>query len=121
MSKTILVIDDDDQVRTLLVKMLEFEGYAVLEAPDGKVGYKLYLENNPDLVITDLIMPEREGIETIRELRKDNPEIKIIAISGGGSVEPEQYLSMAKRLGVKRTFSKPFKREEILGAVKELI
>ncbi len=121
MSKSILVIEDDDQVRILLKKMLENAGYSVMEAPNGDIGLKLYSKQPVDLIITDLIMPEKEGIETIRELRKENPNIKIIAISGGGSVDPAQYLHMAERLGVKRTFAKPFRREDILQAVEELL
>ncbi|MFC1592021.1 response regulator [Thermodesulfobacteriota bacterium] len=121
MSKSILVIEDDEQVRILLKKMLENAGYSVAEAPNGEIGITMYRENPQDLVITDLIMPEKEGIETIRELLSDNPGAKIIAISGGGSVDPEQYLHMAERLGVLKTFAKPFRREEILQAVQELI
>jgi len=96
MPACILVIEDDVQVRALLKKLLESEGYTVLEAENGNIGIRLYHENSVDVVITDLIMPEKEGIETIRELRKIAPQIKIIAISGGGACfksifkEPQQ-------------------------------
>jgi len=80
----ILLIDDDAPVRRTLRKMLERQGYEVEEAPDGKAGLTLYQENPADLIITDLIMPEMEGIETIMELRRRFPDVKIIAMSGGG-------------------------------------
>ena len=96
MSK-ILVIDDDKNIRSLLRDFLERDGYEVMEAENGKVGLKLFRENGADLVITDLIMPEKEGIETIRELRRDFSDVKIIAISGGGAIGPETYLQMPGR------------------------
>jgi len=121
MPKKILVIEDDEQMCSMLKRVLENAGYTVIDAPDGKAGMKLYRENGADLVITDLIMPEKEGIETIRELKQDNPDVKIIAISGGGIIKSEDYLQIAERLGVQRTLAKPFKNEEILEAVNELI
>lgn len=117
----ILIIDDDNQVRGMLRQTLERAGYDVLDAPNGKEGIKLYRQDPADLVITDLIMPEKEGIETIIELRRDFPAVKIIAISGGGRNDPEEYLHMAKTLGAQRTFTKPFERKELLEAVRELI
>ncbi len=118
---TILVIDDEDQVRTMLQQALEREGYQVLDARDGKEGIKLFKENKTDLIITDLIMPDKEGLETITELRRDFPEVKIIAISGGGHVDPESYLTIAKKMGASRTLPKPFDLEELLAAVRELL
>ncbi len=117
----ILIIDDDVQFRAMLRQMLERAEYEVVDAPDGKVGMRLYREEPSDLVITDLIMSETEGIETIRELRRDFPNIKIIAISGGGRIGPEEYLHSAKMLGAQCTFTKPIEREEVLQAVRELI
>lgn len=117
----ILIIDDEPQIRRMLRRMLESEGYTVTEAADGAEGIKHYHTNPADLIITDLIMPNKEGIETIAELRKKNPGIKIIAMSGGGKREPEGYLNMAKLLGASKTFEKPFKKEELLKAIKSLI
>jgi DNA-binding response OmpR family regulator len=117
----ILIIDDDTQVRLLLRKLLDHEGYEVREASNGKAGMKLNRENPADLVITDLIMPEKEGLETIMELRKKFPEVKIIAISGGGRNGPEDYLPMAKELGAQLTFTKPFELKEMLAAVQKLL
>lgn len=117
MSARILVIDDDEHMRGVMVRMLSSAGHEILEAENGKVGTRLYREQPVDLIITDLIMPEQEGIETIRELRKENPAVKIIAVSGGGAISPEQYLTIAKHLGVVQTLSKPFRKQELLDAV----
>ena len=117
----ILVIDDDDQIRAMLRQMLDQAGYEVADAPDGKVAMRLHREVPAGLVITDLIMPEKEGIETIMELRRDFPEVKIIAISGGGRIEPEHYLQMAKGLGAMCSFTKPIERRKLLEAVEELL
>jgi DNA-binding response OmpR family regulator len=117
----VLVIDDDVETLVMLREMLERDGYEVVDAPDGDVALKLHRENPADLVIADLIMPVKEGVETIIELRQDFPEVKIIAISGGGRVKPEAYLGIAKQVGAMRTFAKPIGRDELLGAVRELL
>ena len=101
--------------------MLELEGHEVVDAPDGKLGLQLFREEGADLVITDIIMPEKAGLETIMELRKDYPGVKIIAISGGGAIEPRVYLHYAKEAGAMRTLPKPFEREELLEGVRELL
>jgi len=119
--KSILVIDDDVQVRQLLRLMLEQAGYMVFDAADGNEGIKRFHADPTDLVVTDIIMPEKEGIETIRELRRDYPGVKIIAISGGGRVSAGDYLKTAESFGVHRTFTKPFEREELLEAIEELL
>ncbi len=117
----ILVIDDDEQVLDMLYESLTLEGYDVLRASNGEEGLRLYREDPVDLIITDLIMPEKEGIETIIELRQDFPDVKIIAISGGGRIGTKDYLQMAKIFGVQRTFTKPVAREQLLDAIRELI
>jgi YesN/AraC family two-component response regulator len=118
----ILIIDDDDQLRTMLRTMLEKVGYNdIEEAASGNMGMKLFRQDPFDVVITDIIMPDKEGIEMITELRRDYPQIKIIAMSGGGSVGPHGYLEMAKYLGAGRTLAKPFKQSDIIDAVQELL
>ncbi len=117
----ILLVDDDDQLRGMLRKMLEGEGHEIVEAPDGKVAVKLYRERPLDLIITDLIMPEKEGLELITELKHDFPDVKIIAISGGGRIGPAEYLPIAKKFGASYTFEKPFNQEEILKAVQDIL
>jgi DNA-binding response OmpR family regulator len=119
--KRILVVDDDWQMREMMHQALARAGYDVVEAANGKIGMNIQRENPVDLVITDLIMPEKEGIETIRELRKDFPGLKIIAISGGGRAGADGYLSVAKTIGADRTLSKPFDLKQILDTVEELL
>ena len=117
----ILIIDDEVQILNMLRQMLEGEGYEVIDAPNGKEGIRRYRENPADLIITDILMPEKEGIETIQELKRDFPDVKIIAMSGGGRVGPGDYLHLAKMLGAQHTFAKPIEREELLKAVRELL
>ena len=119
--KSILVIDDDESIRVLFRSILEFEGYRVVEASDGGRGLMEYGKTPTDLVITDLIMPGKEGIETIRDLRRRFPDVKVIAVSGGGRIGPDSYLKMAKGVGALRTLSKPFDRSTLVKTVEEVI
>jgi DNA-binding response OmpR family regulator len=117
----ILVIDDDEQMRGLLRQVMEWAGHEGVEAADGREGTRLQRQHRADLVITDLIMPEQEGLETITALRRDYPGLKIIAISGGGRIGPEAYLPAARELGADRVFSKPFDVQELAETVRELL
>ncbi len=117
----ILIIDDEPQIRSMLRLMLERVGYEVAEAPDGIEGIRRYRENPADLIITDLIMPNKDGIGMIIDLKKEFPKVKIIAMSGGGVNRPEGYLDGAKKLGAARTLTKPIDRDEMLKAVKETL
>ena len=117
----ILTVDDDVQVRAMLRQMLERAGYEVVEAPNGEVALELLRQKQADLVITDLIMPGKEGIETIIELRRDYPDVKVIAVCGGTRAGAEDYLHAARLLGAHRTFVKPLDRKEIIQAIEELL
>lgn len=117
----ILVIDDDPMVRQTLKVILASANHEVGVARDGKEGIQQCLETRPDLVITDILMPEREGIETILALRKMRPDLPIIAISGGGRVGDMNFLRVAERFGANRAFNKPFEPEDIIAAVSELL
>ena len=117
----ILVIDDERPVRVMLRQMLEKEGYEVEEAPDGAAGMKLLHDHLHDLIITDLFMPEKEGIETMIEVRRHFPQVKIIAISGGGRAGALDLLPMAESFGALRTLAKPFERKELLEAVRAVL
>lgn len=119
--KRILVIDDDEQLRALLSQILERAGFEITEASNGAEGLKSFRATPADLVITDLIMPGKEGVETIIELRREFPQIPLIAISGGGRKGPNDYLNIAKQLGARQTVCKPFSRDEILLAVREVL
>ncbi len=117
----ILIIDDESQVRTLLKKMLQREGYDVVTASDGHEGVNMFKKDPVDLVLTDIIMPEKEGIEVIQELRQSYPDLPIITMSGGGRNSPESYLSVAKLLGANAVFEKPVEREKLLSAIKKAL
>ena len=117
----ILVIDDEQYILLMLKKMLERAGFDVDIAINGEEGLRYYHKYPADLIITDIVMPEKEGLETIRELKSHNPDIKIIAISGGGRVDSKEYLESARLFGAKQVFSKPFKQAELLKAVQEML
>jgi DNA-binding response OmpR family regulator len=117
----ILIIEDDNEVRDYLESVLSRAGYDVVVASNGKDGVDLFRREPVDLVITDIIMPEKDGIETIMDLRRDHRGLKVIAISGGGRAEPENYLHSARLLGADRTMRKPFTNEEMLEAVGSLL
>ena len=115
------MIDDESEIRKLFIQKLAGRGYEIIEACDGKQGLKLYRENHPDLVITDLIMPEKEGIEMIIELKREFPNVKIIAISGGGRNATDAYRQIAKTMGAERIFPKPIDWPELIKAIRELL
>lgn len=117
----ILVIDDERQVRELLRDILEDAGYDVAEASDGQEALKIQRGEPADLIITDLIMPEKEGIETIRELKQTWPDVRIVAMSGGGVVGPDSYLKIAQGVGASWTFSKPVNRDVLLNGIRGIL
>ena len=117
----VLVIDDEPQIRSMLRMMLERAGHEVEEAPDGIEGIRIYRNNPADLIISDLIMPNKDGIGMIIELKKEFPDVKIIAMSGGGLNKPEGYLEGAKKLGAQRTLTKPIDRDELLRTVSDTL
>jgi DNA-binding response OmpR family regulator len=117
--KRILVIDDEELIRTFLKDLLEEEGYEVIIAGDGEEGLALFETNSIDLVITDIIMPVKDGLDTILELKKKAPELPVIAISAGGNIPKERYLAVAGYMKNTRTLAKPFTGQELVSAVKE--
>lgn len=119
--KRILIIDDDATMRELLKEMLEPMGYSLEEASNGMEGLELHTKKPYDLIITDIIMPEMEGLETIMALKRQSPDCKIIAISGGGHADANEYLDAAAKFGAARIFSKPFEKKNLLDAVKHLL
>jgi CheY-like chemotaxis protein len=117
----ILVIDDDEQVRQLLANVLRRRGFEVIEAHDGLSALRLLESTQVDLVITDLVMPRMEGLETIRHLRAAG-QTRIIAMSGSGSGTGYlDYLDYAEKLGADATFAKPFAPPEVVHAVEQLL
>ena len=118
---TILLIDDDPLVAFTVERMLEGGGFSVIRAGDGEKGLRLLKEGKFDLVITDIIMPVKEGIETIREIREYDSRLPVIAVSGGGHGSGGNYLRMAQALGATEILTKPFDQDELLGAVKRCL
>lgn len=118
---SILLIDDDDDLRTIVAMMLGTKGHQVRQAADGSEGIKQYRKCPADVVITDLVMPEQEGLAVIMELRKINPHVRIIAISGGIAFDPRLYLSMARKLGADHVLRKPFLPDELNAIVEGLL
>ena len=117
----ILIIDDDEMMRLTLRNMLDRAGHSVREAADGYEGEAMWREHRPDLVITDLLMPAREGLETIKALRQEDKSIPIIAISGGGRFGNADYLAIAQTFGASAALRKPFKYRQLIGAVDSLL
>jgi len=105
----------------MLKRMLERKDHEVSLADDGSTALKFLQKEQPDIMITDLIMPDKEGIETILEVRKEYPDVKIIAISGGGRIGPTNYLRLAKSVGANCTITKPFRQDELISTVDELL
>ncbi len=120
--KTILIIDDSNEFRSIFRDVLRKAGYHVLEASNGQEGIDVYRRTPADLVVTDIIMPGKEGLETILDLKREFSDVKIIAVSGGGFEGPSTYLEGARLIGgVDRTFFKPFPLDSLLKAIKELL
>jgi DNA-binding response OmpR family regulator len=117
----ILVIDDDPQINSLLQEVLEFEGYQVITAQRAIEGLQYLEATTFDLVITDVLMPDKEGLETIREMRQRFPQTKIIAISGGLTKSGVDVLELAKRLGANSVLSKPFDVQDLIKSVRQLL
>ena len=113
---SILIIDDEEIIRALLRSVLEGAGYEVTEAANGRIGLELYRQNPRDLVITDILMPELNGLDMLLELTREFLRARVIAISGAG--EEKNVLDIAKLLGARQTFQKPFSVSKLLGAVR---
>lgn len=117
----ILIVEDDKELREMLKMSLLRRGFTVLEAENGKAAITHFKPLITDLVITDLIMPEEDGLKVVITLREVKPSIKIIAISGGGKVGPGSYLNLAKALGADAIYSKPFSINELIGKIEQLL
>jgi CheY-like chemotaxis protein len=113
------MVDDEAGIRKLFKKHFESKGYQVTEAADGKEALARYRANPPDLLVTDIVMPEKEGIGLIMDLRKEFPDLKFIAISGGGLNASDAYLEIAKNLGALRTFEKPIDWAELAETIDD--
>lgn len=118
----VLVMDDDVWINKMLNKVLVAEGYGVYSAFNGKEGLNVLKEHEDiELIITDIVMPEKEGIETIMEIKNIYKNKKIIAISGGGKLKPDGYLLLAKKLGANEVLTKPFDSDELLKIIDKVM
>ena len=117
----ILVVDDEDLVRFSVRQMLEDEGHQVEEAGDGVEGMAKVQAGPLDLLITDIVMPRKEGLETIAEAKQMRPDLRVIAISGGGPVGQFDYLELAKQFGADAVLAKPFKKQELIAVVNTVL
>ena len=120
-TKRVLVIDDEDSVRAMVEAALSHAGYTVLCAENGAEGLKVLDSQKFDLVITDILMPEKEGVETIVEIRQKTPDLRIIAMSGGGRVHNMEPLKIAGGIGADVLLPKPFDLAKLLGVVKSVL
>ena len=117
----ILIIDDDDALRETVRKILVMAGHTVVQAAEGEEGIKIFREGSVDLVVTDIVMPGKEGIETILELREEFPDLPILAISGGTSVDRDGPLIDAEAFGANACLAKPFGVSEFQDTVERLL
>ena len=117
----ILIMDDCGEFRALVRETLVEAGYEVLEAADGNEGLQLYHRNPVSIVIIDMLMPIKDGIETIMELRKESSPVKIIAVSGGGRIPPADYLNMARVSRADYTFAKPIDLNILLSTIRQIL
>ncbi len=117
----ILLIDDDDAVRTVVRLTLEHFGHTVTGARNGREGLELFDQIKVDLLITDIVMPEKEGLELLMELRKKKTAVKIIAISGGGRQGGADYLRIAKLMGATQVLTKPFSNAALMAVINEVL
>lgn len=118
----VLVIDDDELVRATLVDTLQTAGIGVISAANGRIGVDLLQTADVEAVVTDILMPDQEGLETIREIKRNHPSLGILAISGGGATGIDtQLLKFARELGADRTLPKPFSASELVTAVRAIL
>lgn len=117
----ILVIDDDPWIIKLFKQILETAGHTVDTAADGQEGIEIFRNHQADLIITDMVMPVKDGLRTIIEIEKEFKNVKVIAISGGGIIEPDRYLSLAESIGTKKTLTKPITKDDLIKAVNEVL
>lgn len=117
----ILIVDDDEQIRELLYAVFDGAGYEVATAADGGQGLKSFRKRSADLLIVDIFMPVKEGLETLLELKRGKPTLKSIAISGGGLTGEMEFLQHAQTFGADRAFAKPLDLKALLSAVRELL
>jgi CheY-like chemotaxis protein len=116
-TKTVCVIEDDELVRSRLGDMLRASGYTVFEAESADRGIDIIRVEKADVAVVDILMPDRDGLEAIGQLRRTRPDLRIVAISGGGRVGPQIYLDLAKQVGADASLTKPIEQDDLARAV----
>ncbi|GAB6906143.1 Response regulator receiver protein [Desulfosarcina cetonica] len=119
--KTVLIVDDDEQLRKILAKMLKQAGLKAIEARNGTECISLYKTKSPDLVVMDIIMPEKDGLSTIKAIKEIDNQAKVLAMSGGLVMTPEVYLDEAKNIGADSLISKPIDRRFLMETIENLL
>lgn len=117
----ILIVDDDRDVRRVLRRVMEADGHTVVECPDGRDALRAMTEEQPDLVITDVYMPEMDGIEFLTRLREEDPDLPVLAVSGGSLATADFVLEDASKLGADAVLSKPFDIDEVRHTVRKML
>lgn len=118
---TVLIVDDDDVIRKFMRRIVEKEGFDVIEAANGAECLERFRSASPAIVVMDIIMPEKDGLSTIQELKKLDPQAKVVAISGGLVMTPEIYLDEAGAIGADILLAKPIDREQFIAAIRQLL
>ena len=117
----ILIVEDDEELREMISISLKRRKYTVIEAANGREAIIRFKPAITDLIVTDLIMPEEDGLKVIMKLREIKPNLKVIAISGGGKAGPASYLNLARALGADAIYSKPFSLNDLIAKIEELL
>lgn len=117
----VLIVDDDPEILSFLRILLEREGHSVEQASDGKTARDMYVKSPYDLLVTDVVLPGKEGLDLILELEREYPGLKVIAVSGGDRIEPGYYLELASILGAQQTLAKPFTPTEFIAKVRGIL
>jgi CheY-like chemotaxis protein len=118
--KVVCVIDDDELVRRTIADMVREAGFEAVEAEDGIAGLELIASSKADVAVIDIVMPVREGHDVIVDATRRFPSLKVLAVSGGGSAEPKEYLELARQLGAHDALAKPFRKAELIEKLKRL-
>jgi DNA-binding response OmpR family regulator len=118
---SILLVDDNNELRAVIARSLKLAGHDVFTAADGKAALAILPKVTYDIVLTDIVMPDMEGLELIRSIRKINPAAKIVAMSGGGRGTAEDYLALAKKFGATATLEKPFQLDELNATIAKVL
>jgi CheY-like chemotaxis protein len=115
----VLIVDDEEPFRKMARRMLEAAGHQVVEAATGEECIRQFHDLSPDIIVTDIVMPGKSGIEAILQIRAEDPSVRIIAVSGGGGVATGDFLSAARQAGANQALQKPFRADDLVNALDD--